>query len=350
MIKPFEQTLKSLQEKLKPYQAFILEDPIDLFYLLRKKISLGTLYVSKEKIALFVDGRYFKAFSHFNFLKTYPSERQGFKVFLEQEKIEELLFEPSKTSFERFTLLKNQAKQTLVPYSGILKKERMIKTKEEIEIIKQSTSLLSSIYQEFLKIPKIGKTEKEISQIFKTLSFEMGAEDFSFEPIIATGENSAYPHHRSSDRILKNDDVMLVDIGVTKNDYQSDMTRMVFYGHVDPKLLQFHDMVLEAHDAALKLCKPGAKVKDLDQAARDVFEKHGKLDLFCHSLGHGLGLETHEAPRLKNDGPDQDIILEEGMIITIEPGLYQEGLGGIRHENLIVITQEDYHNFYPDFF
>lgn len=350
MIKPFENTLKSLQKKLKSTQAFIIEDPIDLFYLLRKKISLGTLYISKETIALFVDGRYFKAFSHFSFLKTHPSENQNFKHFLDQEKTEELLFEPSKTSVERFFSLKNQIKQTLTPYTGILKKERMIKTKEELKLITESTTLLSSIYQEFLKIPKIGKTEKEISQLFKTLSFEMGAEDFSFEPIIATGQNSAYPHHRSSDRILKNDDVMLVDIGVTKNDYQSDMTRMVFYGHVDPRLLEFHDRVLEAHDASLKLCKPGIKIKELDQAAKDVFEKHGLLELFCHSLGHGLGIETHEAPRLKNDGPDQDIVLEEGMVITIEPGLYQEGLGGIRHENLIVITKDGYHNFYPEFF
>jgi len=350
MLAPFKKTFFALQKKLESHQAFLIEDPIDLFYLLRKKISLGTLYISKDAIALFVDGRYFSAFSHFDFLKTYPSEQNGLKKFLEKQKTTEILFEGSKTSFERYKFLKNNTSQSLVSYSGILRNERMIKTQDEIDLITQSTHLLSSIYQEFLKIPKLGKSEKQIAQSFKTLSFEMGAEDFSFEPIIATGPNSAYPHHRPSDRILKNDDVMLVDIGVTKNDYQSDMTRMVFYGHVDPKLLKFHDLVLQAHDAALALCKPGVKVKELDQAARDVFKSSGHLELFTHSLGHGLGIETHESPRLKNDGIDKDVVLEEGMIITIEPGLYLEGLGGIRHENLILITKEGYHNFYPDFF
>lgn len=111
-----------------------------------------------------------------------------------------------------------------------------------------------------------------------------------------------------------------------------------------------HDQVLKAHQAALDLCKPGVKVGLLDQAARDVFKSYGTETLFSHSLGHGLGLETHEAPRLKFDGVDKDIVLQKGMVITIEPGLYEVGLGGIRHEDLIVITDTGYENFYPNFF
>lgn len=342
--------LKSLQLKLSFHEAFLIEDPIDLFYLLKKPLSLGSILIEKDCITVFVDGRYLAACSHLEGVKTLPSEHGGFEKYLKTSHVKSIYFDSDKTSFSHYEKLVKLTDFTFIPKKQILRFLRIKKTEAEIKLIEASTKLLADVYQEFLLLPKVGLSEKQIATQFKILSLEKGAEDFSFEPIIAIGENGAYPHHRPQDRILNPSDVMLVDIGLTKNQYQSDMTRMVFFGHADKELLRMHDMVLEAHQAALALCRPGIALGLLDQAARDVFKKYNVEHLFCHSLGHGLGLETHEAPRLKNDGIDKDVLLEEGMVITIEPGLYKEGLGGIRHEDLIVITESGYRNFYPDFF
>lgn len=341
--------IQLLQKKLQKHEAFLIEDPDDLFYFLKKSISLGSLLIEQDQLHLFVDGRYFSAFSHLSGLVTKPSEHDGLKTYLKTSGLEKIYFDSAKTSFEKGLHLTKSLTPQFLGLPHLTKQCRIIKSSDEIALIEQSTRLLVSIYQEFLKLPKIGLSEKQIATQFKLLSLEMGADGFSFEPIIATGPNGAFPHHRPKDRVLEPHDVMLVDVGVTKNGYQSDMTRMVFFGHAPEELIHLHDLVLDAHQAALKLCKPGVACKELDLAAREVFKKAGVEDLFVHSLGHGLGIETHEAPRLKFDGSDKDVILEKGMVITIEPGLYKEGLGGIRHEDLIVITEDGYKNFYPNY-
>jgi Xaa-Pro aminopeptidase len=342
--------VQSLQTQLKDHEAYLIQDPIDLYYLLTSTLSLGHFLIEKTRITLFVDGRYFGALSKLQELNVMASENQGLQNYLKTTDVKLIYFDSDKTSVSQKEIL---CKNSIIDFQGqrdILKNLRLIKSDDEIKKIRTAAYLLKDIYQEFLKRPKLGLSEKQIARDFKILSLEMGAEDFSFEPIIAIGENGAYPHHRPGDRILKEGDSMLVDIGVSLNHYQSDMTRMVFFGHVPQKLLEMHDQVLKAHQAALSLCKPGVKVGALDEAAREVFKSYGTESLFCHSLGHGLGLETHESPRLKFDGMDKDILLEKGMVITIEPGLYEVGLGGIRHEDLIVITDDGYENFYPDFF
>lgn len=344
------QAFSRLQTELKEKEAYLLEDPIDLYYLLSQSLSLGSLLIEKDKITIFVDGRYFGAISKLEGMNVMPSEKEGFKAYVNNSSVKLIYFDADKTTYSQKESLSKNLNVEFSAKKQILKNLRLIKSEEEIKKIRTSAHLLKDIYQAFLKRPKLGLSEKEIAKDFKILSLEMGAEDFSFEPIIAIGENGAFPHHRPTDRILKEGDSMLIDIGVCLNHYQSDMTRMVFFGHVPKKLLEMHDMVLEAHQAALGLCKPGIKVGMLDQAARDVFKKYDVESLFCHSLGHGLGLETHEAPRLKFDGVDKDIVLEKGMVITIEPGLYEVGLGGIRHEDLLVITENGYENFYPDYF
>ena len=343
-----KQALVSCQKDLNHDEALLIEDPYDLFYFLKKPLSLGSLLIEKDKASLFVDGRYFSAFHQIKPVVTYPSENGGFLTYIKSSTIKTLIFDSEKTSYLRSEVLR--ATLNLEPRAQLLKHLRLIKSPEEEKLISQSSSLLVTIYKEFLTLPKLGLTEKQIASQFKILSLEKGAEDFSFEPIIAVGENSAYPHHRPTNRVLKEGDVMLVDVGVTLNSYQSDMTRMVFFGNVPKKLLNYHDQFLEAHQAALHLCKPGTLIGELDRAARSVFKKHGTEHLFCHSLGHGLGIETHESPRIKFDGPDKDLPLKKGMVITIEPGLYEEGLGGIRHEDLIVITENGYTNFYPSYF
>lgn len=154
------------------------------------------------------------------------------------------------------------------------------------------------------------------------------------------------PHYRAGKAKLKKNDTALIDIGVVVNGYHSDMTRVLFFGKPDPLLKKMYPIVKEAQKAALSMCRPGIAVKELDLAARHVMNKYGVEQYFIHSLGHGIGLETHEAPRIKWNGEDKEMLLKPGMVITIEPGLYFPGKGGLRYEDTIIINEQGHENLY----
>jgi Xaa-Pro aminopeptidase len=237
----------------------------------------------------------------------------------------------------------------LIPVTHSFKTLRAIKEKQEIVLMKKSAALLWKGFQFLRKALKKGVTEKELATRFEIFCLENGAERLAFEPIIAFGKNGAMPHYRSQNVKLKDGDAVLIDIGVVLNNYHSDMTRVVFYKKEDPYIRHLYDIVKRAQMSALKLCRPGTKFKELDLAARKIMREEGVEDLFVHSLGHGIGLETHEYPRIKFDNEDKDVVLESGMVFTVEPGLYVPGKGGVRYEDTIVITPTGYANFYPDF-
>jgi Xaa-Pro aminopeptidase len=147
------------------------------------------------------------------------------------------------------------------------------------------------------------------------------------------------PHYKTSNVPLKKGDIVLLDIGVTLNHYHSDMTRTVFFGPPQKELAKIYEITKLAKEAALKLTKPGVKIKALDEAARSHIEKKGYGDKFSHGLGHGVGLEVHEAPSVNGKSK---AILEEGMVITVEPGIYLPKLGGVRLEDTVVVTKSGY--------
>ena len=150
------------------------------------------------------------------------------------------------------------------------------------------------------------------------------------------------PHYKTGDAVLKDGDIVLIDIGVSLNHYHSDMTRVVFFGKPSSELKKLYAVVQESQEAALKICKPGTAVAALDQAARSVMKRENVEKYFVHSLGHGIGIETHEFPRIKDGGEDGKVLLKEGMVITIEPGLYLPGIGGVRYEDMVLITKDGY--------
>lgn len=325
--------------------ALIIEKPIDLFYLTGLNLSLGTLIISKRGGDLFVDGRYID-FAKKNApcrveLTTSQSVTKLLSTFTK------IGFDSSETSYARFLELENLAQKKLVPISKPTDATRSIKSPAEIKSLKKSAALLWKGFLHLKKKLRTGITEREAAKLFEIYCLENGAEGMAFEPIVAFGKNTAYPHYRPGSVCLKKGDSVLIDIGVIVEHYHSDMTRTFFFGTPDPRLVMFHAVVKEAHDAALKLCRPGTKVGDLDKAATAVIEKAGLKEYLAHSLGHGVGLEIHEFPRLKYKGVDGSTLLKEGMVITIEPGLYWEGVGGCRYEDTIVITRKGYENWYP---
>ena len=173
-----------------------------------------------------------------------------------------------------------------------------------------------------------------------------GAQKLAFDPIICFGKNSAEPHHQPDATALKINDIVLMDIGVVFDNYHSDLTRVIFFGQGDPLLEEFYDVTKKASQAALELCRPGTALKELDLAARKVLKEAGYEEYFLHALGHGIGLETHELFIIKYNGKDKDLILKPDMLLTIEPGIYKNGIGGVRYEDMILITGSGYENLY----
>jgi Xaa-Pro aminopeptidase len=339
--KVFSSRAEKVQRLFKGWsvEGCLIENPLDLFYLTGLKMSAGALLISEKKIALFVDGRYIEFAKKASPFTVYPLKEIASHV----GKI--TAFDSHWTTFDRFERLQKWGTEWK-PISGPLKMIRAIKEKKEIVALEKSAKLLWKGFLYLKKQLKVGVTEKEVAFEFEFFCRKNGAENLSFQPIIAFGKNTAYPHYRAGNAKLKKGDIVLCDLGVVVESYHSDMTRTFFFGKADPRLIVIDSAVREAHAAALKICKPGIRVGDLDAAACKVIQTAGFEKYIAHSLGHGIGLETHEFPRLKLKGEDDDVVLKEGMVVTIEPGLYLAGIGGVRHEDTVVITQKGYKNFY----
>jgi Xaa-Pro aminopeptidase len=218
--------------------------------------------------------------------------------------------------------------------SGLIENLRMVKDSDEIELIRRSVAINSKALDAALARVKTGMTEADFATEIDYRSRRLGAQGPSFDTIVAAGARSALPHARPGDtRIEKG--MLLIDMGAFCGDYASDMTRMVYFGRADARYKRAYRAVLEAQLVAIDAVKPGATAARVDAAARRTLKLHGLEREFIHSTGHGLGLEIHEPPRL---GRKDKTKLEAGMTITIEPGVYVEGWGGIRIEDTVLVT------------
>ena len=223
-------------------------------------------------------------------------------------------------------------------------KKRLIKTEEELEIIKKSVKKGAKAFDEFAKVIETGIDEYELSFRFKEKLTKRGKRDLSFEPIVAINENAAKPHAVVTSKKLKKGDLLLLDAGIKYKRYCSDRTRTVFIDknismgkkQKFPKDIQkVYDVVLKAQEKAIKSVRVGIKACELDKIARDVIEEAGYGKYFVHSLGHGVGLDIHEWPFINQRN---NMRLKEGMVFTIEPGIYLPGKFGIRIEDMIAIN------------
>ncbi|MES2344553.1 MAG: Xaa-Pro peptidase family protein [Chlamydiota bacterium] len=330
--------IQQLQEQLSLWDVdgCLVENPIDLFYLTGLTLSTGSLLVCTDSVCLFVDGRY-KAMVQETGVVPY-----GDILELDRHlKNKKIAFDSSTTVYQRFVKLeKTDCALKAIP--GLTKELRVIKDSQEIAILKKSGKLALSGIEYVATLLKPGVTEKELAREFELFCLEGGASGLSFPPIIAFGSNSALPHYRSGNRVLQEGDIVLIDAGAILNNYCSDLTRMVFFGKEDPQLKKMYDSIREAHKAALSCCRPGTPLRVLDETARKSIEDAGLGELIVHGLGHGVGLEVHEFPSVNMKGDDKDVLLRAGMVITIEPGLYLPGKGGVRYEDTIIITDNGY--------
>jgi Xaa-Pro aminopeptidase len=224
----------------------------------------------------------------------------------------------------------------LHPTGRVVEEQRMVKSRSEIATIRKSVQVNSEAYSRTVKRVKPGMREQEIAAELEFQMRVLGAEKPAFETIVAAGARTALPHaHPTSHRLEKNE-LLLIDMGASLAGYSSDMTRVVHLGAPAKRISEMYKAVLEAQLSAVNAVRPGATAGSVDKAARDVLKRH-KLDReFVHSTGHGLGLEIHELPRIGRKDQTQ---LRTGMAITIEPGVYVDGLGGIRIEDTVLVTE-----------
>lgn len=352
-LKAISNRITRLQKILKreSIDGCLIENPIDLFYFTGLKLSTGRLVIAEKTAVLLIDGRYLQAAKERAPVLALLDSAEAFIDFLKKASIRKLGFDGKHTSFDHLEHLKKQLKGSLIKLfsvSSLFNSARVIKDAKEIIAISKSADLLWKGFEFIRRSLKKGITEQELAKKFEIFCLERGADRLWFEPIIAFGANSAMPHYRAQDAALKEGDIVLIDIGIVVDHYHSDLTRVLFYKKTDPFLSRLYTITKRAQKSALSLCRPGVKVKEIDLAARRVMREENVEDLFIHSLGHGIGLEGHEFPRLKYNGEDKDLVLESGMVFTVEPGLYVPGKGGVRYEDTIVITPHGYTNFFEE--
>jgi len=244
--------------------------------------------------------------------------------------------EPTRLRVLELRFLEASGSAQFVDGSQVLAALRMSKEPGEIEKMRQAAQIAQKALLETLKSVRIGLSEREIASELVIQLYRAGSDiELPFQPIVSSGPNSANPHAVPSDRLLQDGDLLLFDWGASKDGYFSDITRTFTVGQVDPTLLEIGTAVLAANSAARGTGKPGICAGDVDFAARDVIEKAGFGAYFIHRTGHGLGMEAHEAPYIF---AENDLILNEGMTFTIEPGIYLPGKGGVRIEDDVVVT------------
>jgi len=251
--------------------------------------------------------------------------------------IRKLAFEEDHVVYREYAAWTKQLEGIqLVPAAGAVEELRLIKDEAELAVMKEAAVLADQTYAHILGFIKTGAKELDIALEMEMYMRSKGATSSSFETIVASGERSALPHGVASERLIGRDEFVKLDFGAYYKGYCSDITRTVVIGTPSDKHKEIYSIVLEAQLTALAGIKPGMTGREADLLARDVIARYGYGDFFGHGTGHGLGMEIHEAPRLSKT---KNVVLQPGMTVTVEPGIYLPGFGGVRIEDDIVITE-----------
>lgn len=237
---------------------------------------------------------------------------------------------------QRFLKVGESFSGTVRPVDDYVEEIRIVKEPAEIEHIAEAASIADAGFQHLLEYITVGATERQIAIELEFFMRTHGSEEMPFAPIVASGPQGARPHAIPGERRVKRGDLIVLDFGARVGGYCSDMTRTVAVGQAGDRDRELYEAVLAANEAGLAAVRAGVAAFDVDKAARDVLVERGLGDLFTHGLGHGVGLDIHELPTV---GPRSKAVLDVGNVITIEPGVYMEGLAGVRIEDLVVVEE-----------
>jgi Xaa-Pro aminopeptidase len=320
--------------------GMLITSPFNRRYISNFTGSAGVVLISEEKAQFLTDFRYIEQASKqcqgFEIIKITGSIPEEVAQQAKKLGIQKLGFEEDFLSYSSFKLYDKEIESELVPFSGVIEKLRLIKTDAELKILKVAADIADAAFKHILDFLRPGKTELEVSNELEFFMRRAGATSSSFDTIVASGHRSALPHGVASEKVIEAGDMVTMDYGCYYNGYVSDITRSVAVGEPDAKLKEIYDIVLEAQLRGMAGIKPGLTGKEADAITRDYITEKGYGEYFGHSTGHGIGLEIHEGPGLSMKS---DVILEPGMVVTCEPGIYIPGLGGVRIEDDTLITE-----------
>jgi Xaa-Pro aminopeptidase len=330
------------QIKLKEIDGVFITKRENYMYLSGFTGTYAYLIVTMEEAILLTDFRYTEQASKqaplFNIVQYQGSLLIALNEIIQSRNILKLGFEDIHMTFDRYSeySIKLNLKDFL-PLGGMIESLRIIKDTQEIEIINKAVEISDKAFEHILGYIKPNVTELDISTELEYFMKKLGAKGESFEIIVASGERSSMPHGVASSKKIQSGDVITMDYGCIYDNYCSDMTRTVFLGEPDKEMKKIYNIVLKAQFEALQSCKAGLTGKEIDYVARDIIDKSGFGKNFGHGLGHGVGIEVHEEPRLSLSGNTK---MEDGMVVTVEPGIYVPGLGGVRIEDMLVISAD----------
>lgn len=302
--------------------------------------TAGVAIVSQNDAVFITDFRYTEQAAEQ--VKDFRIEQHKGTIYEEVAKqaaamgVKTLGFEQDAMQYGTYEVYKAAVKADFVPLSGVIEKIRLIKSQEEINIIKVACEIADNAFTHILNFIKPGITELDVSNELEFFMRKQGATSSSFDIIVASGLRSALPHGVATDKIIETGDFVTLDFGAYYNGYISDITRTVAVGQPSNQLVEIYNAVLESQLLALEKVGPGMTGAQADAVSRDYLKTKGLGEAFGHSLGHGIGLEVHEGPGLNFRS---QVVLEPNMVVTIEPGAYIPGVGGVRIEDDILITE-----------
>ncbi|WP_189087636.1 M24 family metallopeptidase [Deinococcus ruber] len=245
-------------------------------------------------------------------------------------------FEAEHLTVAQYEDLKAQWNATLTATRGLIEGLRVVKSAQEIASIRAAQDIADAAFAAVSPGIVPGVSERSVALKLEQFIQERGG-TAAFDFTVASGPRGAMPHGGASERLIGENDLITIDFGANVDGYHSDMTRTVATGNPSEELRRLYRAVLEAEEAAVAAVKPGASCADLDKLARDILSGHGLGEYFAHSLGHGVGLAIHEGPGLRGTSSE---VLRPGMVVTIEPGVYVPGVGGVRIEDLLLVTED----------
>jgi Xaa-Pro aminopeptidase len=346
MSAPFKSRLKALSQRIatEELDALVVTHPANWYYLTGFTGEAGVLVVNQGGAAtLIADGRFTTQMreetSSVRLILQKGSQAESTGRFLQANAQRRVGFDPAHTTVAQLSQLQKatRARTKWISASGLVETLRLRKEPSELARMRQAAILAGDVLTSAIKLLKPGVMENEVAGEIEYQMRRGGASGPAFETIVAFGSRSALPHARPTAKRLRKNELVVLDLGAILAHYCSDITRTVYVGRAPARVKQWHRAVLEAQNAAIAAVRVGVSCGDVDAAARQVLAGY-KLDrLFTHSTGHGLGLEVHEDPRLARG---QKARLEPGSVVTIEPGVYMAGVGGIRIEDDVAVHPE----------
>ncbi len=335
--------IEKLRDSFEQLQidGILITNPYNRRYMTGFTGTAGVVLISNSKALFITDFRYIEQATSqcpdFEIVKHTGPIHEEVASAAKELGITKLGFEQDTLSYASYAQYKEAVSGELVPISGVVEKLRLIKTNSEIKILKDAANIADAAFEHILGYIRPGRTELDVSNELEFFMRKQGATSSSFDIIVASGHRSALPHGVASDKVIESGDFVTLDFGAYYNGYVSDITRTVAVGQPSDELINIYNIVLEAQLRGMAGIKPGMTGKEADALTRDYITEKGYGPNFGHSTGHGIGLEVHEGPGLSFKS---DIILEPGMVVTCEPGIYIAGLGGVRIEDDTIITND----------